>query len=168
MGRLESLAERQGSDIAVQSVLVVSRAVPRQLWAIVRPFCAVLEASWSIVAAFVAGRRCLGNHRRQHRRLGYPPRSSKRPGSPGGPPRCVSNTLIFRRRFSEVFCPWRVPYPMRAAAIPMADLQLRLPGLPGPRFRIQGFVIQGLRHIGAFWNRFRGPSKFLGDRFGLS
>ena len=40
MGRLESLADRQGSDIAVQSVLVVSRAVPRQLRAIVRPFCA--------------------------------------------------------------------------------------------------------------------------------
>ena len=37
MGRLESLADRQGSDIAVQSVLVVSRAVPRQLRAIERP-----------------------------------------------------------------------------------------------------------------------------------
>ena len=47
---------------------MVSRAVPRQLWAIVRPFCAVLEASWSIVAAFVGGRRCLANHLRQHRR----------------------------------------------------------------------------------------------------
>ena len=40
MGRLESLAERQGTDITVQSVLVVSRAVPRQLRAIVLPFCA--------------------------------------------------------------------------------------------------------------------------------
>ena len=71
---------------------MVSRAVPRQLWAIVRPFCAVLEASWSIVAAFVAGLGCLGRHLRHYRRLGDPLRSSKRPGSPEGAPRCVSNS----------------------------------------------------------------------------
>ena len=94
MGRLESLAERQGSDIAVQSVSGVSWAVPRQLWAVVRPFCAVLEASWSIVAAFVAGLGCLRSHLRHHRRLGDPKDRRSAQGASGGERRDVCPTLL--------------------------------------------------------------------------
>ena len=94
MGRLESLAERQGIDIAVQSVSGVSWAVPRQLWAVVRPFCSVLEASLSIVAAFVAGLGCLGSHLRHYRRFGDPQRSSKRPGSLRGERRDACRTPL--------------------------------------------------------------------------
>ena len=56
-GLLESLADRQGSDIAVQSVLVVSRAVPRQLRAIVRPFCAggCVVQRWRVAFCFGSG-----------------------------------------------------------------------------------------------------------------
>ena len=40
---------------------------------------------------------------------------------------------------------WRIPYPMRAVAIPVADPQLEVHWLPDPGFLIQGFLIQGLR-----------------------
>ena len=72
------------------------------------------------------------------------------------------------------FRPWRVPYPMRAAAMPMADPHLVFHWLPDPGFLIQDFLIQGPRRrapsttSGApHWGFLGGPNKVWGSRHRL-